>query len=272
MILFSSLIWSPASQSDRALVIHKHLDCVELALKEHPGLLDVLFVFNGSEEGDDPSIVARLDKFNLENENVSMIYNLPQVGWAKGRNQAILQFQKMPKYNRLVMSDCDQWFKDTSWITKIKDLADRAPSLKAYMIQPHKEHCHGHSKFVPSTGSSVILDMYEEWWGTTNVINREVAEVLGGYDCVSFPQNWGFHDVHYGLRLKKSGLLRSTLDWYVDPIRIEGEHLDCPNYQDYLADMKSEALQYNRIYMLEKSLIQRGEKPLYFDPKTGLEC
>jgi hypothetical protein len=271
MLLFSSLIYAPASQPERVEVIHKHLDCVELALKEHPSQMDVLFVINGAEDGDDVSITNRINSLCSLYGSVVKTFS-PQVGWARGRNYAILQFISNLKYTRLCMSDCDQYFIDSSWVDSILELHKTCPSLHAYMIRPDKYQCHSRVKYIePRSETYIPLDLYEEWLGTSNVIDRRVALEVGGYDCVSFPQHWGFHDAHYGQRLKKSGLLDSTFGWYVDPISIEGDHLDCENYQDYLKDIKQEGLSFNRVYVLEKRLIGTGQKSYYFDPKTKLE-
>jgi hypothetical protein len=261
-ILVSTLVWAPLSQSPRAEVICKHLQCLSQVIVKD--FVDILIIHNIEPEGIHPSVITEID--HLVSMGAKVIEYNPQVGWARGRNRMIVEFINNPEYCRLAMTDCDQYFADGSWADKILEFDSKLPNLHAYMIRPDKYQVHKKGQIYDTLGEVYELDLYEEWLGTTNVIDRLTATTVGGYDCIDFPNFWGFHDPQYGRRLRKSGLLVSTNGWYCDPIRIDGDHLDCAEYQEYLGPMKGQSMQYMSVYNSDVYFIESGRKPVWFDP------
>lgn len=278
-VLIGSVIWAPATQTPRAEVILRHFACLKSVLLEQSSISDILLIHNecgiesdtstSTDEGTHPLVLGGIK--DLESLGAKTLYYSPQLGWTKGRNSILQYFLNHPEYSHVAMTDCDQSFANSSWVSKILELALCEPELEAYMIRPDKYQRHLFGSLVgPSDGVERPISLYQEWLGTTNVLTRRAVEVVGGFDCVTFTNRWGFTDPEYGRRLRKSGLLARTNGWYCDPIEIAGDHMDCIDYQEYLSEMKSKTIPFMGIYNSTIYAVETGKKPVWFDPATDL--
>lgn len=278
-VLIGSVIWAPASQTPRAEVILKHFDCLKSILLEQSKISDLLLIHNecgieedtpdSTEEGTHPLVLTGIEE--LVKLGAKVKYYSPQLGWTKGRNSILQYFLLNRIYSHVAMTDCDQSFANTSWVSKVLELASVEPELHAYMIRPDKYQKHADGELTgPSDGIVRPIDLYQEWLGTTNVLDRFAVDKVGGFDCRTFTNRWGFTDPEYGRRLRKAGVLKRTNGWYCDPISIEGDHMDCPNYQDYLSSMKHKTMAFMAVYNSAVYYIENGKKDVWFDPCTDL--
>jgi hypothetical protein len=189
-------------------------------------------------------------------------------GWAVARNQLITQFMQ-GDWEICVLQDCDEWLSDPSWPSKVLALREKDPSLHAYMIRTQKKSVAGNDIKPLKTiklPSGVEADVWQEWYGATNVFDREVINTVGGYDWESIPTLWGFHDPEIGRRLKKSGLLRPCLGYYLDPIRVEGKEGEVKSYRDDQEPMHQSVIKhYAWMFQRKEKQVSEGKAPLFFD-------
>lgn len=259
-LLIGTVVWCPKDQDTRADNIENHFSCLIDALHSNP---DTSLLIINNEVSNERVLSIIKYTISLFSDRVSVIENYPQVGWAKGRNQCIVHFQQSDIYSNLALTDCDQTFIDSSWTNKILELNKIAPELHVYMIRPDKYQINKTVKL----SSGIIVDLYEEWLGTTNVLDHYAVSKIGGYNTEVFPIPWGFSDPEIGRRYRYSGLLESTKGYFVDPIRIQGEHLDSTEYNNLMNPLKKDYIkQYNMAFIEQERKIKEGKVDFYFDP------
>lgn len=263
-LLVGTIVWCPSGEryADRVDVILGHLEDLEDALNHDPRV-DLLIINN---ECFIEKIVDRLKELCGKFSGRVQVHGFnPQIGWARGRNYIFSKFT--PEYIRVAVTDCDQYFESPSWVSSIFELVESHPELDAYMIRPDKDQIH---KKVRLTDGRVV-DLFEEWLGTTNVLSHKAIATVGGYDCVTLPQDWGFHDAEYGRRLRASGILDGVKGYFIDPVCIPGDHKSAPGYDTSMQVLKNQCIaKYNRVFIEQHRAILSGEKNHFFDPCTEL--
>ena len=246
-LLIATVVWCPADQPVRAATIRRHLDQLARIAAAHP-FVDIHVVANDVVE---PSVLAALAPF------ASVEHHRPQKGWARGRNLAMRRFRDDARYARLALADCDQCWDDLSWPATVMALARQDPSLQAYMIRVDKWQRRGTARLASGT----VVDVYDEWYGTTNVVDRGVIEQVGALNVVDFPQDWGFHDAEWGRRLRRAGLLRSTGGHFVDPIRLTGDLGHDDAYDASMAGLKDRSIRaYLPVFRAREKEIEAGQR------------
>ena len=246
-LLIATVVWCPADQPVRAATIRRHLDQLARIAAAHP-FVDIHVVANDVVE---PTVLEAMAPFD------AVEHHRPQVGWARGRNRAMRRFRDDPRYDRLAMTDCDQCWDDLSWPATVMALAASEPSLHAYMLRVDKWQRRGTARLPTGT----VVDVYDEWYGTTNIIDREVIEQVGALNVADFPQDWGFHDCEWGRRLRRAGLLRSTGGHFVDPIRLTGDLGHDDAYDASMTGLKNACIQtYLPVFRAREREIEAGQR------------
>ena len=175
-ILLSSVVWCPLNQPEREATILRHLN--QLAtMNMSEEYLDIHIVDNDVQS---PAILEAMRNVGGVVERFS-----PQIGWAKGRNLAMQRMMENPEYVRLVMADCDQCWDDLTWTQKVLVLHNSNPEMHAYMARMDKWAKHATARLK----NGLVVDIYEEWLGTTNICDRYTVETVGGLNVDTFPQD-----------------------------------------------------------------------------------
>ncbi len=256
-ILLSTIVWCPENQPAREATILRHLQQLSI-MKLADRNLDIHIVDNDVQS---PALLAAMKEVGGTIERFS-----PQIGWARGRNLAMCRFLENQEYARLIMADCDQCWDDLTWTQHVLHLHKTEPELHAYMIRMDKWAKHATAKLK----SGLVVDVYEEWLGTSNVCDRHVVETVGGLNTTDFPQDWGFHDCEWGRRLRQTGCLDSSRGFYIDPIRVNGSLHHDEVYDKSMEPLKLQCIRsYNQIFLQRERAILKNEN-LYVNPRHGL--
>lgn len=256
-VLLSTIVWCPDNQPEREATIIRHLNQLS-TMNMSETYLDIHIVANDVKS---PAILQAIKDVGGTVESFS-----PQIGWARGRNLAMYRFYQNPEYVRLIMADCDQCWDDLEWPLQVLTLHKEQPDIHAYMVRMDKWAKHATAKLK----SGLIVDVYEEWLGTSNVCDRYTVEKVGGLNTTELPQDWGFHDCEWGRRLRQTGCLESSRGFFIDPIRVNGNLSHDDSYDKLMEPLKRHCIrQYNNIFMDRERAILRNEG-LYIDPRQGL--
>lgn len=246
-LLISTVVWCPPGQPARVETLCRHLQQLADMAAAHD-FVDIHVIDNDVTE---PRILAAMAGLGVV-ERYS-----PQKGWARGRNLGMKHFRDDPRYLRLALVDCDQGWDDLGWPAQVMALAASDPALHAYMIRVDKWQRRQSGRLPSGT----VVDVYAEWYGTTNVIDREVLSRVGALNAGDFPQDWGFHDCEWGRRLRQSGLLAGTGGRFVDPVRITGSLGHDPAYDAAMTTLKDDCIRsYLPIFAARERDILAGIK------------
>ena len=258
--LLQTTVWAPLDQPKRLETLRKHL----LAIPTYKGKFDLLINVNGSELNPivDPIIKEMGDITGAEIEAVTVARTTDNKGWCWARNNGIKTALE-GDYDLLILMDCDIWVEKLDWILKAQDAAKIQPAFMCRMFE---------AKCMKGGARSVFnykWEMYDEWLGCINVLTRKAMETCGGYDNVTFPQEWGYHDCEYGRRLLKAGFFKLTGEYpSLSGLRVIEEH--DREYDTSMQSMKDTYGQkYSGTFWAEHTKGMSGEKPLFFDYNIG---
>lgn len=251
--LVHSVTWCPDGQPQRVRTVEKHLQ----RLFDYTGDFDILVTDNASE-GEGREIVEKY-------AGSSLVRFPTNRGWAFARNYAINHMVEN-SYDIIIMLDCDVWSERDDIISYAQD-ATR--DLECFMCRRYEtQYMVGFKKT-----ENFKWDLYDEWLGCINVATRRAIDLVGGYDLITFPQQWGFHDCEWGRRVLKAGLLKDLGGEKSYPSLYNGkvreEHDD--EYDKVLKPMKDEVIAYANLFWESHVKILRGEKDIFFDYTIGLE-
>lgn len=178
-------------------------------------------------------------------------------GWCFARNRGITRFMQSDDYDNIILIDCDVWCYNNNWIINAQLLNKNIPTFMIRKDEPER-----HSPFL---ADGILVWKFGEWLGNINVMNKEVINKVGGYDNITFPQNWGFHDCEYGRRLLKSGLFDKT-GYYLSMGGAECESIHDDQYQQIMGGVKFEmSHKYLQVFTQTESDVFAGIKPLFFN-------
>jgi hypothetical protein len=247
--LVATTLWVPDRAEFRLRLVTRHLEHLGL----YTGDWDLHIVDNCGILADEVSAVTRAAEDCGRLVTLNCRYDNP--GWCTARNLALTRFWE-GNYDQIILMDCDSWCTDLSWI----ELAQGASKLlPAYTLIFPGSYIQG-TCYIGEFRFEVVRD----WYGNVNVLTRDAVATVGGYDGVTYPWAWGFHDLDYGVRLKKAGMLSKAGNRYLSLCAgCSDEHDE--EYTQKLATIKGEISRKSFVFFDRVRKIERGEAPVFVD-------